>query len=203
MSERFNNKGIYNHEKLVIFDNEAVTKQLLYEIRSEQVGGQHFANNIRVLAALMGQNWLYMHSPFVTSPPIIIGIPRGGTPMAEGVKKVSPESPLVFTDARGKQNPNRKLLPENSPKETRDIIICDTVVGTGNTIANTIQELKRSFPATNISLFSTVASEFSVGRLSDEFPNLEIYTACVEAKYEWVNRDGRQVFRTVSEMLEI
>lgn len=200
----------HNCERLVTFDHQILTRQLLYKIRSEGSGGPQLVDEIRTLAAIIGQSWLHTYNrcdsviedgpygqierPVITNPPTIIGIPRGGVPMAEGVSMVSPDSQLLFTNAGKNKDPNKRLLPENLPTKTSHIIICDTVVGTGDTVANTIQELSIFFPTINISLFSAIASEVGTRRLSNEFPNLTIYAACLESKYELINIDGKSVF---------
>lgn len=205
--------GLVNEfdQRLEGFENHPGVQQLLFGIRSEKEGGINFRTRLATLGSIMASRWLEKYGqiesrlvdapygeiaePAITNPPIVISVPRGGTPMAEGVNLIIPNAMHFATNDGAKKDIQKPLLPENFPNGViNDVLICDTVVGTGKTIHKTIKTILEFISTENFFLLAAVVSEEGAKYLLKEHSNLHVYVACVESKYQWVNIGDKQVF---------
>lgn len=155
-------------------------QQLLYAIRSDDVGGENFRNNLCAIGILLARFYVehfnVVHTETVSAPhgfiakptfainPIIFGIPRGGVPLAQGIHRPFPNAPLVYTNDGDKKDPLQPLLPNDftiSP-DADHILLVDTVLGSGTTMKRNIAAIKQVAPAkTSIRFYRCWTSQLS------------------------------------------
>ncbi len=206
------NQGNEFGQRLEDFQNHPGVQQLLFGIRSEKEGGNNFNTKLATLGSMMANYWLGRYGqieqrlvsapygeivqPMIINPPIVISIPRGGTPIGDGVNLIIPTAPHFKTNDGANKDTQRPLLSDDFPvgEQISHVLICDTVVGTGETLHKTIHTISGMISVENFFLLTAVASEEGVRSLLNEHGNLHVYAACVEPKYEWVDVDGKKVF---------
>lgn len=119
---------------------------------------------------------------------VFIPILRGGLPMLEGIQEVFPDAEYGFLGMEKNQESliskiNYKKIPNIKGKI---VYVLDTMVGTGGTIINAINELKKDLPS-KIIVLSVISGPQSYDNLEKEHPDVVCY-CCTQDKE--MNQNG-------------
>ncbi|MFW6359337.1 MAG: uracil phosphoribosyltransferase [Chroococcales cyanobacterium] len=126
------------------------------------------------------------------SPIAVVPILRAGLALLEGAQELLP---LASTYHLGLVRDEETLeiscylntLPEQFDPETR-ILICDPMVATGGTILTALEEvIRRGADPALMRVVSVVAAHPALQKLSQNYPNITIYTATID---EGLNDQG-------------
>ncbi len=162
-------------------------EELGNSICQNRLGGEIFRDELHEVGILMGKGLPLDAQQAESESAMIIGIPRGGVPLAEGVKQSLPNAQLFFTNDGKNADPYRPLLALDTPEGYPNLIlIIDTVVDLGSTDERTVREAYSQFPNSTISIISLITSVDGAFRLENTFPNLKHYTAIVEKETRWI-----------------
>lgn len=169
---------------------------ILSVVRKDETGGEPFRRNLAVLTTIMGEKWHKDIDIEGSGESVItIAIPRGGIPMGMGLRQVlSTYSHFESNDGKNRDT-TKPLLPKDFPHRSIDhVIIADTVIGTGQTIIRTVEEISRVAGVRFFHILSIVTSSFGIQEILRARPyGLRICSACIETKFEWVIKDGKPV----------
>jgi len=156
-------------------------KRLSKLICQDRKGGKMFRENIFNAGILLGMGLGDLTSKIDRDRIAVIGIPRGGTPLAEGICKSIPKSKIFYTNDGKNNNSKKPLLKyDDSLKKCQLIILADTVVDLGVTAERTIRFLIQNYTRSAILLVSLITSLDGAYRLEKTFPKINHYTSMVE-----------------------
>lgn len=171
----------------------------LYQVSSPQLkklsellcldrkGGKTFRDNLLSAGMLLGRGLKDITSKVNEKFIAVIGIPRGGISLAEGICKSIPKSNLFYTnDGRNSDSKKPLLLQSNFFQKCQLIIVADTVVDLGTTAERTLRFLAQNYTESIIVLVSLITSVDGAYRLEKTFSNLEHYTSIIEKNIIWV-----------------
>lgn len=118
----------------------------------------------------------------ITNPPVAVAILRAGNGMLDGVLQMIPIASAGFIGIyRDKFIQNTVeyyfKLPANA--KGRQILLCDPLVATADTIIAAIERLK-SYHVGSISVLSVLVSDVALKRLEHFHPDVKIYALNVE-----------------------
>lgn len=125
-------------------------------------------------------------------PVVVVPILRAGLALMEGVQ---PVLPLAAVYHLGMVRDEKTLearcylnkLPDQIDPQTR-VLICEPMLATGGTIMATMAMLmERGVDPGMIRILSVVVASPALQKLSQAYPNLNIYTACID---ESLNENG-------------
>ncbi len=172
-----------NNRLIVCKDNPAI-EQLVYQIRQEKTGGQPLRKRLFAIAQMLVNVRDGQQQPIVEDNSVIIGIPRGGVPMYEGVKSIHSQSPSYLMNAGAKRDSLRQLLPVDFPRDQsfEEALINDAVIITGKTIDETVQSILAKSRVNRISVFTVIALKEGVDLLLSRYPSLTIFAGDIEIK---------------------
>lgn len=119
------------------------------------------------------------------SEPVLFTILRAGIPLYEGLLNVFDNADSGFvasfrqTSTEGIFNINQGYL--SSPSiEGRDIIICDTMLATGSSFIEAIQEILKNETPKSLHIVAIIASPQGVDKLITKFPDANIWIGSID-----------------------
>jgi uracil phosphoribosyltransferase len=197
--------------KIYTLDHLPRMQGLLSAVRTDTVGGEPFRASLKNIGSILAGEYKRLFQtpaqetghrqskslPTTVFPaPLIIGIPRGGTPLAEGVLSALPNASYFLTNAGDERDSNQPLFPKTftTDSTSQDILIVDTVVGSGGTVLRHLEALKEMNIDTSARIFllSTIALSdyqgYGLRGLFSYYPDLTVITGCLEKKAEWKDR---------------
>lgn len=193
----------------------------LYQVSSPQLknlskllcvdrkGGKEFRNNLFSVGMLLGKGLKDLTSKVNEKLIAVIGIPRGGIPLAKGICKSIPKSRLFYTnDGKNTDSKRPLLLHNNFFQKCQLIIVADTVVDLGVTAERTLRFLAQNYTDTEsiIVLISLITSVDGAHRLEKTFPKLNHYTSILEKNTLWIeatNNINRRIIPKIGDVGEL
>lgn len=150
-------------------------------------GGKEFRDNLFSAGILLGRGLKDLTSKVNGKLIAVIGIPRGGIPLAKGICKSIPGASLFYTnDGKNADSKKPLLLHDNFLQEYQLIIVADTVVDLGVTAERTLRLLVQNYTESIIVLVSLITSVDGAYRLEKTFPKLSHYTSMIEKNTLWI-----------------
>lgn len=132
---------------------------------------------------------------------MIVGIPRGGIPLAEGVRSELPHTSYFLTNAGDDKRPDEPLFPDNFPTGPANspLVLVDTAIGSGATIMQHLDAYDEINPGAPVVVLSAIAlldhEGHGLSRLFSSYPDLTVITCRPETKAEWhVRADGKHLY---------
>ncbi len=125
-------------------------------------------------------------------PVVVVPILRAGLALMEGVQPVLPLAAVYHLGmVRDEETLEARCylnkLPDKMDPQTR-VLICEPMLATGGTIMATMALLtERGVDPGMIRILSVVVASPALQKLSQAYPNLNIYTACID---ENLNENG-------------
>jgi uracil phosphoribosyltransferase len=125
-------------------------------------------------------------------PVVVVPILRAGLALMEGVQPVLPLAAIYHLGmVRDEETLEAQCylnkLPEKIDPQTR-VLICEPMLATGGTIMGTMALLtERGVDPGLIRILSVVVASPALQKLSQAYPQLNIYTACID---EGLNENG-------------
>ena len=125
-------------------------------------------------------------------PVVVVPILRAGLALMEGVQPVLPLAAVYHLGmVRDEETLEARCylnkLPDQIDPQTR-VLICEPMLATGGTIMATMAMLtERGVDPGLIRILSVVVASPALQKLSQLYPNLNIYTACID---ESLNENG-------------
>lgn len=191
MSEilKFNQEKSRYDKRIAVLDHNPSIIGILGLIRKDVVGGEPFRSNLFNLAlTMMG---LQQGSG---KPSILIDVPRGGSPMTNGIAKYHNfEVPLLRANTGENKDPEKPLLPSRLSGYFSEIVLTDAIVASGKTILDLLAVLDKQIKVKKITVVTAISTPQGMHAILDNFPRTDIITATVEEKCEWVDIDGKKV----------
>ena len=115
---------------------------------------------------------------------IIINVLRAAMPLVDGLLKVFPDAGVGVISAFRGAAPNFDVSINyvNVPKIKKDdvVVIADPMVATGSTMVRILKELDKYGSPKRKVIACVIATEYGVGKIEKEFPEMEIYTAAID-----------------------
>lgn len=185
MSE--NQKGEnFSHPRLKICSNLPGLSHLLTSVQYDRSGGEPLRRNMTAIAEIIGREWRSENSRGGNG--VIIGVPRSGVPMSDGLKTVFPEYNYLLSNSGANQDANQPILPSDLTfNGSTNLLIADSVIVTGGTIAEILRTAQSGTISFNqIAVFAAFASTEGVTTLLKIFPELKIdIGSFVSTKQNW------------------
>ena len=115
---------------------------------------------------------------------VFLPILRAGTGMLDGVIRVIPNAKIghigMYRDEETFEPVNYFFkVPSNIEKKT--VIILDPMLATGGSALDAIEVLKEK-GVKSIKFLSIISAPEGLKRVQDKYPDIEIYTACIDEK---------------------
>lgn len=170
----------------------------------DRVGGVNFHDELHAVGVLMGEILSTRTERNEPESTLIIGIPRGGTPIAEGVREAFPRAKLALTNDGKNADPNKPLLEiDESLRDTKLIFVVDSVVDLGSTAERTIKVAYSNFPDSTVAVVSLISSVDGAFRLERMFPRLKHYTTILEQETCWIPVDKNVNHRIIPKIGDV
>lgn len=186
--KKFNSKKVisFRYSNLYQISNPQI-KRLSKFICQDRKGGKIFRENLMNAGILLGMGLADLTLKIDKDLIAVIGIPRGGVSLAEGIYKSIPKSKIFYTNDGKNVNSKKPLLRyDHSLEKCQLIIVTDTVVDLGVTAERTLRFLIQNYTRSVIVLVSLVTSLDGAYRLEKTFPRINHYTSMVEKNTIWV-----------------
>lgn len=186
--KKFNSKKVisFRYSNLYQVSNPQI-KRLSKLICQDRKGGKIFRENLLNAGILLGMGLKDLTPKIDKDLIAVIGIPRGGTPLAEGICKSIPKSKIFYTNDGKFVNFKKPLLKyDDSLQKCQLIIVADTVIDLGVTAERTLKFLINNYARSDIVLVSLITSLDGAYRLEKTFPKMIHYTSMVEKNTIWV-----------------
>lgn len=161
-------------------------KELSKLLCKDRKGGEAFRDNLFNAGILLGRGLKDLTFKVNERLIAVIGIPRGGIPLAKGICKSIPKSSLFYTNDGKNADSKKSLLLENFLQKCQLIIVADTVVDLGVTAERTLRLLAQNYIESIIVLVSLITSVDGAYRLEKTFPKLNHYTSILEKNTLWI-----------------
>lgn len=118
----------------------------------------------------------------IVNPPVIVSIMRAGNGMLDAVLSMIPISSAGYIGIYRDKFIHNTVeyyfkMPENV--KGKDILLCDPLIATADTIVAAIDRLKQ-YEVGRIKVLSILASKFGLEKVLHFHPDVEIYTVNVE-----------------------
>lgn len=185
---RFNSKKVisFRYSNLYQVSNPRI-KRLNKLICQDRKGGKIFRENLFNVGILLGIGLRSVTSRIGENSIAVIGIPRGGVPLAKGICKSISKSKILYTNDGKNVNSKKPLITYNdSLQKCKIIVVADTVVDLGVTAERTLRFLIQNYTGSAIVLVSLITSLDGAHRLEKTFPKLSHYTSMIEKKTTWI-----------------
>lgn len=168
------NKGEFSHPRLRVYSNLPELNPILSSIRADRSGGTPLRNNIAAVGEIMGREWQSGNG--LRRDGMIIGIPRSGIPIGDGLRTVFSGYNYYLSNDGANKNTSQPILSDDlSFDSTTNLLIADSVIVTGTTIAQTLKAaLSKTRSIDKMAVFSAFASTDGIVNLLNMFPGLEI-----------------------------
>jgi uracil phosphoribosyltransferase len=180
----------------------SIVGEYIRELRDVQIqlDRNKFRNNLRrigQLAAYELSKTLEYKKVFTQSPlgvaqmnvlksqPVIAGILRAGIPLQQGVSDMFDQADLAYVSAYRKHKTDHEFeivleYVAAPPIDHRDLIICDPMLATGQSLVQTYNAFKERGVANKIIIVSVVGSKIGVDFVQKHIPEAEIYIGVVD-----------------------
>jgi len=181
-----NIKGLeFSHPRLKICSDLPGIDSLLSSIRADRSGGEPLRQNISAVAEIMGRDWVSENYPGRAGT--IIGIPRSGVPMGNGLNAVFPGYDYLLSNDGGNRDEGQPILPNNLSINGPNLLVTDSVIVTGRTVALTLSAaLSKASSLERVTVFAAFASAGGLINLLKIFPELEINIGSIaRTKQHW------------------
>lgn len=172
--------------KLIVCNNLPGVPELITQIRADRIGGQPLRDRLYILAKIMGEYWQECNP--VRNNGAIIGIPRSGISMSEGLRDLLPNYSYYF--GFGSNGLEKGQRPES-------ILIADAVINTGETIIEVMRSLQIDGRQNNFFVFSVVVTEQGINKLLSAYPDLIIYAGEMEKTVSIFDHYRRRLVTTI------
>lgn len=179
-------KGLeFSHPRLKICSDLPGINPLLSSIRADRSGGGPLRQNISAVAEIMGRDWASENYPGRNGT--IIGIPRSGVPMSDGLNAVFPGYDYLLSNDGGNRDEGQPILPDDLSINGSNLLVTDSVIVTGRTVALTLSAaLSKARSIERATVFAAFASVGGLINLLEIFPQLEINVgALARTKQHW------------------
>jgi hypothetical protein len=167
-------RGEFSHPRLKICTDLPGINPLLSLIKTDRNGGEALRQNIFATAEIMGRRWQSENCPERNG--MIIGIPRSGIPMSDGLRAVFSKYNYCSSNDGANKDVDQPVLPDDLNFDSvANLLIADSVIVTGATVTQTLKAaLSKARSIDRIAVFSVFASADGIMNLFDVFPGLEI-----------------------------
>lgn len=158
-------------------------KELGYWLTYEAMRGDWIPTEDVVVETPLGPTAASLVPP--TLPMALVPILRAGLALLDGAQSVMPSAStyhlgLMRNEETLQPTCYLNKLPQSFDPQTR-ILICEPMLATGGSIMMALQELtQRQADPSLIRIISVVAAPPALKLLSEHYPALEIYAACVD-----------------------
>lgn len=121
---------------------------------------------------------------------VVVNVLRAAIPLVDGILRVFPNAKCGVVGAWRRDEPpfpvevNYIKLPEIKDKI---VVVADPMLATGNTMTKILKRIKETDRPSRLVVFSTIAAEEGLKKVSYEHPEVEIYTCAIERE---LNPDG-------------
>jgi uracil phosphoribosyltransferase len=119
--------------------------------------------------------------------PVLATILRAGLPLHEGLLQAFPESDNCFVGAYRKDTPDGGFTIKldylaTTNLEQKILILADPMLATGASLQKTLNELFKKYQPKQTIIASVIASKHGIEHLNKHFPDIDIYSAAVDAE---------------------
>ncbi|MGH7203731.1 MAG: phosphoribosyltransferase, partial [Candidatus Levyibacteriota bacterium] len=160
----------YQYSNLYIHSDERL-RLLVNKICKNREGGYVYRKSLVESGEILGKEILTQFIRPGRSTVAIVGIPRGGKPLANGIKNEIPQAELLFTNDGAFRDADKELLQENKLSENVEfVIVVDTVVDLGTTVQRTLRFLYDKYPAKTYILVSLITAYDGAYKIEKMFP---------------------------------
>jgi len=173
-----------------ILDYNLIISNHISSIRKSTKGGYSFRAHLNELAFSMLTEYYKFNSYIL--PDFILDVPRGGTPMSKGCKRFYNSIPIIQANSGANCNPLLPLIPAELPIVNNGIIIVDSIIASGKTLINILDELciKISVP---ITILSAIATPLGIDAILAKYPDVYIISGTLEPECNWVTIKNKKV----------
>lgn len=176
-------------------------KRLADQVCQDRIGGDTFRKKLKEVGLLFGEYISTYASSHQINEVIIVGIPRGAVPFAEGIHQSLPLSRLFYTKKSDTQNP---IFEKNLPTSHNVLfVLADTVVDTGSTAESSLRFMYENYPNSKIVLVSMIAAADGAFRLDQTFPNLTHITSKITTDVAWVQLNSAINHRIIPQIGDV
>ncbi|AEW46010.1 uracil phosphoribosyltransferase [Mycoplasma haemocanis str. Illinois] len=184
---------------LFVLDSSLV-KHIISKIRSKDTNSRDFAFNIKRIAVLLADKSLekFETKKVEIETPItscigeelkrnitIIPVLRAGLPMADAIHELLDNSTIghmgLYRDPKTIK-PVEYYMKMPVSIEGSDVIICDPLLATGNSIVKTIELIKSKHSVNSITVLSVISAREGIKNVEKHYPDIWIYTAALDEK---------------------
>ena len=124
--------------------------------------------------------------PHAKEHPAVVAIMRAGNGLLDGILEMIPFASAGHIGIyRDKFINNTVEYYFRLPKDIkgRQILLCDPMVATGDTVLATLDRLSQ-YEVGTVKLLCALVSEHAVNRIQEDYPEVQIYTAAIENKLD-------------------
>lgn len=179
-----------------------VLQDRLTKIRNSNIDGGHFKLGLAEMGRLMGYEFqstmdiqeVDVKTPFGTAKGIeiketgdvvVVAILRAAIPMVEGLMSVFSEAQYGVVGAWREDEPpfTAKVGYIKIPDiQDKIVIVADPMLATGNTMNETLKEIKKQGTPRRLAILNIIATEEGVEKVLENHSEVEIYTCSIENK---------------------
>jgi uracil phosphoribosyltransferase len=163
-------------------------ENLLKMISLDKIGGETFRKTIYSLGVICGKVIKKrIEIPNANNSSIIIGIPRGGIPFANGIGSTISNSKVIFSNDGVNKISDQPLLLKNIFTEINStVILADPIVNSGLTVEKTLEIIYKNPNVKTVIMASIMDTPDGAHRLENMFPKLYHYTFSIETDLSWI-----------------
>lgn len=180
-----------------IFAQQQALSQLVYEIRDPATDSAHFRQALEKIGEYLALSVLDKLNTsettvltltgkeathqLVNETPVLVTIMRAGLPLNYGVQRVFPHAKVgFFAMSRNEETLKAKVDYIALPMmKNKVVIISDTMIGTGGSMLDAIQEIEQYEPK-KIYVISAIASQPGIDRILQHNSQIEILAGVVD-----------------------
>ncbi len=176
--------------------NQALS-QLVYEIRNPQTDAAHFRQAVEKIGEYLALEVLEelnakdatittvtgaeAKHKLIDETPVLVTILRAGLPLNAGIHKVFPNAEVgFFAMARNEETLKAAVhYVALTNLKNQTVILSDTLLATGGSILNAIQEIEKHGPK-RIYIISAIASKTGIEQILRYRPDIKIFAAAID-----------------------
>ncbi|AEG73835.1 uracil phosphoribosyltransferase [Mycoplasma haemofelis str. Langford 1] len=182
---------------LFVLDSSLV-KHIISKIRNKETNSRDFAFNIKRIAVLLADKSLekFETKKVEIETPIapcvgeelsrkitVIPVLRAGLPMADAIHELLDNSTIghmgLYRDPETVK-PVEYYMKMPDSIEGSDVIICDPLLATGNSIVKTIDLIKSKHSVNSITVLSVISAREGIDNVEKHHPDVRIYTSALD-----------------------
>lgn len=191
---------------LTLYHDVLGVSSLVSAICSDRIGGEPLRQNITSLAQAMGQTWKSQTVFEQDDNGVVIGIPRGGVHMGNGLHNLVPHYTHIDANQGLQRVADKPVVSlDHIGAQAKHVLIGDTALFTGRTVAKTLEAVSTQVsPETHILVFIAIAYLPGIMQLVARFPHVDFSVAHVETETRPVyNPQYWRVFQTLANVGDI